>query len=581
MKKAITFKSIPIYGLTFILLANSCGISEKKGSTLQSDRRALYENYCMPELADNVWYTSSKKAPLFKGLDGIRFKITTTSREAQAYFNQGMMLAYGFNHAEAARSFYEAARLDTSCAMCQWGFAYVLGPNYNAGMEPDNLQRAFDAVSKAQKLSGHSSKKEKDLINALAARYSIDASARRSALDSSYAAEMRKVYQKYPKDEDIAAIFAESLMDLHPWDLFRSDGNPQPWTPEIIEVLENSLKTSPRHAGLNHYYIHALEMSNEAGKALASATLLGNLVPGSGHLVHMPSHTYIRTGHYHEGALSNMEAVKVDSAYTEACHAFGVYPLAYYPHNYHFLAACATLDGESRIAMIGAYQTKAHAYKKLLLNPYFATTQHFYIIPLFVQVKLGRWNEIQNTPEPDQELKYPRIIWNYAQGMAALAQKKPKKAEKYLNAMNSIMKDTSLRNLKLWGVNNLIDVCRIASQSLDGEIHAKNGDYEDAVRLLKNAMALEDQLRYQEPPDWFFSVRHNLGAVLIESGKYNEAIEAYKQDLKKYPENGWALVGMMNAYNKLGDRVNYEDSKKRFDLAWKYADMKITSSRIL
>jgi tetratricopeptide (TPR) repeat protein len=216
-----------------------------------------------------------------------------------------------------------------------------------------------------------------------------------------------------------------------------------------------------------------------------------------------------------------------------------------------------------------------------LLNPDFTTTQHFYIIPLFVGVKLGLWNEIENTPEPDAELKYPRIIWNYARGMAALARNKPKKAEKHLDAMNTIMQDTSLRNMTIWGVNYLIDVCRIASQSLDGEIHAKKRDYDGAISLLKSAISVEDQLKYQEPPDWFFSVRHNLGAVLIESGKYREAIEVYKQDLVKYPENGWALAGMMDAYNRLGDRVNSDDSRKRFDIAWKHADMKISSSRIL
>ncbi len=581
MKKIFIPKSILIYGLSFHFIIQSCSISEKKASSVQNDRKALYENYCMPELVDNVWYTSSKKAPLFKGLDGINFKITTKSEESRDYFNQGMMLSYGFNHAEAARSFYEAARLDSTCAMCHWGYAYVLGPNYNAGMEPDNFQRAYEAAGNAKKFSEGCSQKEKDLIRALTTRYSIDATVKRSVLDSTYASEMRKVYEKYPKDVDIAALFAESLMDLHPWDLFSSDGAARPWTPEILAVIESSLRSAPSHAGLNHFYIHAVEMSNEAGKALPSAQLLDELVPGSGHLLHMPSHTYIRTGRYHEGVVSNMNAVKADSTYTTACHAFGSYPLTLYPHNYHFLAACATLGGESRNAMIGAYQTKAHAYKKLLLHTGYTTLQHFYTIPLFVQVKLGLWNEIRNTPEPDADLKYPRIIWNYAQGMSALAQNKDKKAGRYLKAINSIMQDTSLKNMTIWGVNSLMDICRIASHSLDGEIHAKKGDPEGAVRLLESAMAIEDQLKYQEPPDWFFSVRHNLGAVLIESGKYSEAVKVYNQDLVIYPENGWALVGLMNAYNKLGEKSNYENSKRRFEQAWKHADITIVSSRIM
>jgi hypothetical protein len=243
-----------------------------------------------------------------------------------------------------------------------WGYAYVLGPNYNFGMESDNFQRAYDAVLKAERLSAGCTQKEKDLIRALTYRYSANPGIPRSALDSTYAAQMKTVYKKYPKDADIAALFAESLMDLHPWDLFLKDGSARPWTHEILTILESALQYTPHHAGLIHFYIHATEMSLQADNALEGAALLGDLAPGSGHLVHMPSHTYIRTGLYHEGAVANMKAVKADSNYTEACHAFGLYPLTLYPHNYHFLAACATLAGESRNAMIGANHTKAHAH---------------------------------------------------------------------------------------------------------------------------------------------------------------------------------------------------------------------------
>jgi len=581
MKRLLSLKTLPVFALGSILMFKSCSTIEKKTSSLETGRKALYENYCMPELVDKVWYSSTKKAPLFKGLDGINFKITTKSPEAQQYFNQGMMLAYGFNHAEAARSFYEATRLDSSCAMSYWGFAYVLGPNYNAGMEPDNLMRAYEAVQKADRHSAGCNQKERDLIEALTHRYSNDPGKPRPALDSAYAARMRLVYNKYPKDEDIAALFAESLMDLHPWDLFRKDGTAQPWTPEIIAVIENSLKLAPRHAGLHHFYIHAMEMSEEAGRAMSSAAILGELAPGSGHLVHMPSHTYIRTGKYHEGALANLKAVEADSTYTDACHAFGVYPLAYYPHNYHFLAACATLGGESKNAMLGANRTKSHAYKKLMLNPYWTTLQHFYCIPLFVQVKLGRWNEILNTPEPDKELTYPRVVWHYARGMAALAKNRTGKAANHLNAMKSMMQDTTLKSLSIWGINSLYDICLIGSESLEGEILANKGDFEGAAGHLRNAMAAEDKLRYQEPPDWFFSVRHSLGAVLIESGNYQGAVTVYKEDLKNLPENGWALIGLMNAYKKLGNQAEYEAVRKRFDQAWKFADISIASSRIL
>ncbi len=275
------------------------------------------------------------------------------------------MLSFGFNHAEAARSFYEAARQDSTCAMCWWGFAYVLGPNYNGGMEKDNFQRAYDAVQKAKSRSANCTQKEKDLMEALTQRYSNDTTITRSLLDSSYAAGMRKVYKKYPADVTIAALFAESLMDLHPWNLWNKDGTMQPWTPEIMAVFEKCLQMEPKHAGANHFYVHATEMSFHAETGVKSADLLLDLVPGSGHLVHMPSHTYIRIGKYHDGVLANQKAVLVDSLYMEACHAQGVYPLAYYPHNYHFLSACATLGGESKIAMEGALATANHAHKKI------------------------------------------------------------------------------------------------------------------------------------------------------------------------------------------------------------------------
>jgi tetratricopeptide (TPR) repeat protein len=581
MKRIFTLKSVLFHGLSSIFLLQSCGISEKKTSSLASGRQALSEKYCSPELVDKLWYTSTKKAPLFRGLDGIHFNITTKSAEAQQYFNQGMMLAYGFNHAEAARSFHEASRLDSTSAMCLWGFAYVLGPNYNFGMEPDNLQRAYNAVYKAEKLSSGCTQKEKSLIHALSYRYSNDPNVKRSSLDSAFASQMRLVYKKYPKDVDIAALFAESLMDLHPWDLFKPDGTAQPWTPEILTVLEQGLKMDARHPGINHYYIHAVEMSHTPEKGMASAELLCNLIPGAGHLVHMPSHIFIRTGKYHDGVVANLKAVLVDSSYVEACHANGSYPLALFPHNYHFLAACATLDGESRNAIIGATHTKALAHNKLLFDPYWASLQHFYSIPFFVHVTLGKWDEIQNMPEPEKELTYPRVIWHYAQGMALLAHHKTSKAEKQLQAMMSLMQDTTLKKLTIFGANSVYDICQIASETLDGEIRAKKGDYPAAVKLLRSALVVEDNLKYQEPPDWFFSVRHNLGAVLIESGNYQEAIKVYKEDLEHFPENGWALAGLMNACQKLGDQADYQEFKNRFEQAWKYADISIASSRIL
>ncbi len=572
-------KSFLHYTLYLSILFSAC---EQKPKNIEDKTDASRMSVCsLPETIDKKWYSSNKKAPLLSGLEGIDFPITTKSAEAQKYFNQGLMLAFGFNHAEAARSFYEVTRQDSTCAMGWWGFAYVLGPNYNAGMEPDNFQRAYDAIQKAQSLSVNCTPKEKDLIRALSQRYSNDSDTPRPRLDSSYMAAMRNVFKKYPNDADIAALFAESIMNLHPWQLWKSDGAMQPWTPEIVAILEKALQINPKHAGANHFYVHAQEMSQHAEKALPSAKLLETLVPGAGHLIHMPSHIYIRIGRYHEGLIVNQKASLVDSLYVEACHAQGAYPLGYFPHNYHFVAACGTLSGESKSAMIGAKQTADHAHKKLMLDPAWGTLQHYYTIPWYIQVKLGLWDDILHSPAPEKNLKYPLVIWHYAQAMAVLSQNKTALAKMHLSEMKSILKDTTLKAITIWNINNVYDLCAIASKTIEGEISAKEKNYTQSIALLKEAVAKEDALNYNEPADWFFSIRHHLGAVLIDAGKYEEAIKVYEQDLRTYPHNGWALKGLMNAYAKTGDKKKYDLAKREFDEAWKYADIKISSSRLL
>lgn len=566
------------YLLCFILIFFSC--TKNKSENKVKPESGNY-SCSTPEATDKSWYSSGKKAPFFKGLDGFHFTISTKNGEVQKYFNQGLMLSFGFNHAEAARSFFEITRQEPECAMGWWGFAYVLGPNYNAGMEKDNFQRAYDAAKKAKLLSASCTEKEKELIDALTYRYSNDTTIMRSVLDSSYASAMRKVYKKYPKDVTIGVLFAESLMNMHPWDLWKKDGTPQPWTPEIIAVLKKCLLLEPKHAAANHFYIHAEEMSHTPENAEASADLLRDLVPGSGHLVHMPSHIYIRNGRYHDGVTTNLKAAETDSLYMDACHAQGAYPLAYYPHNYHFIAACATLSGESKIALKGAISTARHAHKKLLLDPAWATLQHYYSIPFYIQIKLGLWTATLNTPAPKKELKYPLVIWHYAQGMAMLSKNLTAEAKKHLTAMRKIMTDPKIKDLTIWNINNAFDLCEIASKTLEGEINAREKNYATAISLLKEAVDKEDALNYNEPPDWFFSVRHHLGAVLIDAGKYKEAAKIYEQDLENYRNNGWALKGLMNAYKGLGDKKRYEETKIQFNKAWKHADIEITSSRIL
>lgn len=532
-----------------------------------------------PKTTDIDWYGSQKKAPRLNGLQGVDFKISTSNPEAQAYFNQGLMLAYGFNHAEAARSFFEAIRLDSTCAMAYWGFAYVLGPNYNGGMEPDNLRRAWEAVTKAQKLAAGCTPKENALIGALATRYTKESPADRAPLDVAYAGAMEKVYNQYPSDPDIGALYAEARMDLHPWDLYEKKTKvPKPWTPALLTTLENLLKKNPKHPGAHHFYIHALESSATPEKAMASAVLLDSLVPGAGHLLHMPSHIYINTGDYHLGSLSNIRAVKADSSYTTTCHAQGAYPLAYFPHNYHFLAATATLEGNWELAWMAARKVQEHTAREVMRMPGWGTLQHYYTIPYYIAAKFSMWDSILSLPRPADDLVYPRAIWHYARGMAFLGKHDLARAQEEMNSLAPLAADTSLVHLTVWNINTTSELARIASKVLAAGLAAQHKQLDKSAALLREAVALEDNLNYNEPPDWFFSIRHHLGAVLLKAGKNAEAESIYRQDLQTWKKNGWALAGL---YNSLMGQKNTREAqavKSAFDQSWRYADVKITKS---
>lgn len=563
--------------LVFVFFA--CNNEETSKPVDAPDKGAQAVGCYNPQTTDKAWYTSGKKAPRFKGLDGIDFKISTTSTEAQDYFNQGMMLSYGFNHAEAARSFYEAARLDSTCAMAYWGFAYVLGPNYNGGMEEDNFQRAYDAAIKAKSLSANCTPREKALIEALTSRYAATPPANRSPLDIAYAAAMKKVNAQFPKDPDIGALYAESIMDLHPWDLYdKKTKAPKSWTPELIRVLEHLMKANPTHPGAHHFYVHALEASATPERALPSAKLLDTLVPGAGHLVHMPSHIYINTGDYHLGSLSNIRAVETDSVYTTACHAQGAYPLAYYPHNYHFLAATATLEGNSALAWNAARKLQQHSSEEIMRMPGWGTLQHYYTIPYYMAVKLSMWDTILSLTPPANDLVYPAAIWHYAKGMAFLGKHDLSNAQKEMDSVNKLAADTTLQHLTVWGINTTADLVNIAAKVLSAGMAWQKKETDKAISLLKEAVAIEDNLNYNEPPDWFFSVRHHLGAILLKAGKYDEAEKVYKQDLKNWRKNGWALMGLYNTLSLQGRKKEAEKIHTDFVEAWKHADLKITAS---
>ncbi|PHN93759.1 hypothetical protein CSC80_10185 [Maribacter sp. 6B07] len=566
-----------LYVLILWLVFVAC---KNRGNTHDISNRPFIA--CAPITTDLSWYQSDNIAPLIDGLDVMEFPVTTNDRLAQKYINQGMVLAYGFNHAEAARSFYYATKLDPDCAMAYWGFAYVLGPNYNAGMEPDNYQRAYDAVQKAKELaSKNASQKEKDLINALSKRYVQFPVEDRSELDLEYSNALREVYNKYSYDADVAALYAESIMDMFPFDLWDEYGNPRERTNEIVQVVNKALEIDPKHLGAHHFKIHMLEASLHPDGALESAKIFDEgLVPGAGHLIHMPSHVYIRTGDYHKGTLANLRAVVVDSNYVAACNAQGAYPIAYFPHNYHFLAATAALEGNSSLALNASYNVAKHSSTTLMKEPGWGTLQHFYTIPFYISVKFGKWEEILELENEVPSLKYPAAILNYARGMAFLSLGEMEKAKKELYSLETFAKDESLKEITIWDINTVSVLVQIARNVLKAEILAKEFKYSESISLLREAIEIEDGLNYNEPPDWFFSVRHHLGAIQIEAGLYNDAVSTYKEDLLRLPKNGWALHGLKLAYENLNNQDKVKEVELLRKQSWENADIVLTTSRV-
>lgn len=518
-------------------------------------------------------------APLLEGMGDWQFTVTTKNALAQRFFNQGLVLSYAFNHKEAERAFHEAARLDPDCAMAYWGAALVLGPNINAAMDATENANAFAAIQKAVALAPQASAKEQAFINALAQRYAEKPPASRAELDVAYANAMREVAQKYPEDADAAALFAEAAMDLHPWKYWEKDGQPKPWTLEIMSTIESGLQKWPQHPGLNHFYIHAAEASAEPGRALASAELLRDLVPAAGHLVHMPAHILIRTGRYHDAIVANERAIAADSNYITQCHAQGMYPVAYVPHNHHFLSAAATFGGNSAKALMAAHHMAMNQDRKLMREPGYGTLQHYMMIPLYAMIKFGKWEEILQAAAPDSDLLYPRGVWHFSRGMAYTRKNQIDNAAQELKQLKTIAADTSLLKVTIWDINTTFDLLQIATAMLSGELAAKQRHFPTAIQHLQRAVALEENLTYDEPPPWYTPARHNLGAILLEAGRAVEAQKVYEADLKKYPENGWALFGLQQSLLAQNKNTEAEAAKQRFAQAWLGADVVLNASR--
>ena len=561
-----------------LALLSACQV--KKKETVSRDINKAVPVMCAPKAVDALAY-SDQPAPVFTGLGNYDFPITTKSQEAQQFFLQGFKLANSFNHAEAARSFIYATRLDPECAMCHWGLAYVLGPNYNMGMDPSTVEVANESVAKAQEYMSHTTEREKALIRAIAKRYPPEPVEDRSEYDAAYVEAMRQVHRQFPDDDHITAMLAESIMDAHPWDLWSFEGAQRPWTPEILDLLNGILERNPNHIAAIHLYIHATEASQAPELAKAHAARLPKLAPGAGHLVHMPSHTYIRTGDYHLGSLVNEAAVAVDSVYVSACHAAGAYPLAYYPHNFHFLAACAAFEGHSQLSLEAARRMVAKLDTDAMRQPGMETIQHYWSIPFYLYVKFGKWEAALAEPRPADDLIYPKAIWHYSRGMAFAAKGQLQEARHELQELQLAAADPALEGITIWDINSVFSLLEIADHVLSAEIAEAEGKPGKAIELLAEAVQLEDGLNYNEPPDWFFSVRHHLGPILLEQKRYAEAEALYKRDLEIFRKNGYALKGLYESLVAQGKKEEAREVKKRFDEAWQWADVRLEASKVV
>jgi len=561
---------------TVLALSAMAALAFPCAAQTSDDLRPNHKHYeASPEAAKPA--PSGALAPRLQNLGQHKISWFTCAAQARPWLNQGLNLTYAFNHAEAARAFREAARLDGNCAMAYWGQALVLGPNINAPMNPADEEAAHELAQRAAQLKA--SPREKDYITALAQRYT-GKKEDRAAADKAFAAAMRELSKKYPADNDAATMFAESLMDLMPWNYWTRDGKANPGTDEVVAALDHVIKTNPNHPGALHYWIHLWEMPAPE-KAQKEADRLGPLVPGAGHMVHMPAHIYFRVGRYEDVLNSNIKAVAADEDYISQCKAQGLYPLGYYPHNIHFIWFGATALGNSKLAIENARKMVTKMpIEAMQKDPSLAFLQTFLMVPTYALVRFGKWDEILSEPKPGYEGSYAMGIYHYARGLAYTAKGQPQQAAAELEMLQGNVKEAALKEGPAsFSQNTDYQILRIAPEIVAGEMAAKRGDFDQAVAHLQKAVNYEDALRYTEPYDWHMAARHNLGAVLLQAGRPAEAEVAYWQDLRVNQNNGWALFGLMQALEAQGKKEEAAAIRARFEKAWAKADMQLTASR--
>lgn len=518
--------------------------------------------------------------PLFDGFGDLHRDVGTRVPEAQRYFDQGLRMAYGFNHEAAGRAFAEAARLDPQCAMCVWGQALVLGPNINLPMDPSLARDATALASRAAALAASARPADRALIQALQVRYVDPAPDDRSALDRAYADALARVVEQFPEDDDAATLYAEALMDLSPWAYWTADGTPAERTPRLVGELERVLARNPRHIGAMHYYIHATEASPTPERALPYADALAALAPGSGHLVHMPAHTYIRVGRYHDATLTNFAATTADKDFLAVCRGSnGVYPLGYVPHNWHFATMTTGLTGSRTLALQAAGQTAQRADRAAMGEAPMQFMQQFVVAPWFTQVRFGDWDAILADASPPPTLPYPTAIRHFARGMAHARKGALDQASREAQALHAIALDPAMAQVSFFDINNAAAVLRVADALLRGELLRAQGKQDAAIAALREAAIAEDALVYNEPADWPLPVRPYLGAALLEAGEAGAAAEVFAQDLQTYPHNGWSLFGLAQAQQKLGQTDAARETTRRQAVAWQWADAPLTAAR--
>ena len=515
---------------------------------------------------------------LMKGLGTHVYRITTSSPEAQRYFDQGLRLAWGFNHAEAIRAFRKAQRLDPQCAMCYWGEAYALGPNINVPMDEKAIAPAVAAAAKARELARRAKPNEQALIDAIGTRYSADPKSERPKLDAAYAEAMKRAAGKFPDDVDIAAIHAEALMVLSPWDYWEPGGAKlKPVVAELVETLEGVLKKDPRHVGAIHLYIHAVEASNDPRRAEPYADRLAKLAPGAGHLVHMPAHIYYRIGRYKDSLATNRVAVKVDEEYIRRFKPEGVYPLAYYPHNVHFVLASAQMSGEGPTVIEAAKKLSSvisddAARAVLLMQPVKAA-------PYFAHAQFSDAPTVMALADPGADFPYIRATWRYARGIVLAQKGDVDAAAKELAELESIATTADFRAFESWNIPAK-DVSIIAAHVLRARVAQAKKDLDSAVRELEAAVALQDNLPYMEPPYWYYPIRQTLGGVLALKGEHQKARDVFRESLQKTPNNGWALYGLAQTYEKQGMKREAAAVEKHLARAWSGDRKRLDLSRL-